>query len=110
MSEKIYDEKMKAWQLYYDGLEELQQKGLIDLQLIPTHCTHNAHMFYIKVKNLKERTKLIDFLKQNDIITVFYYIPLHRSPGGLKFGRFYGDDTYTTKESERLIRLPLYIL
>ena len=75
---------------------------------IPEGCEHNAHMFYIKAKDLEERTKLIKFMKDNEISLAFHYIPLHSAPAGLKFGRFHGEDRYTTKESERLVRLPLY--
>mgnify|MGYP005933818117 CR=1 FL=1 len=78
------------------------------LPFIPEGCVHNAHMFYIKAKTLEERTALIQYLKENDISSVFHYIPLHGAPAGQKYGRFHGEDTYTTKESERLLRLPLY--
>ena len=78
------------------------------LPFSPSHCEHNAHMFYIKAHDLEERSKLISFLKENDILSVFHYVPLHSAPAGLKFGRFSGEDKYTTKESERLVRLPLY--
>src|SRR5699024_10268196 len=93
---------------YYQRLENLEQKGFIDLPIIPEECTHNAHMFYIKVKDLDERTRLISYLKENGICAVFHYIPLHGAPAGIKYGVFYGEDKYTTKESERLLRLPLY--
>jgi len=78
------------------------------LPVIPTQCTHNAHMFYIKTKDLDERTRLLDFLKQYSIYAVFHYVPLHSSPAGMRFGRFHGVDEHTTKESERLLRLPLF--
>jgi len=105
---EINEYRLRIWKIYYDGLKELQIKGFITLPYIPDYCTHNGHMFYIKVKDLNERTALINYLKQNGILAVFHYVPLHSSPAGLKFGRFYGEDKYTTKESERLIRLPLY--
>lgn len=104
----IYDDRMNSWNKYKEGLQELGDKGFIELPFIPENCKHNAHMFYIKCKDLSERTKLIDFLKQNDILAVFHYIPLHSAEAGLKFGKFNGEDKYTTKESERLLRLPLY--
>lgn len=81
---------------------------MIELPTIPGDCCHNAHMFYIKCRGLKERTALIAFLKDKGIAAVFHYVPLHSAPAGLKFGRFHGTDIYTTKESERLLRLPLY--
>ena len=84
------------------------EAGKIELPTVPEHCVHNAHMFYIKTKDLEERTRLIDYLKENGILSVFHYIPLHSAPAGIKFGRFHGEDEYTTKESERLLRLPLY--
>ncbi len=102
----IFESRMNAWNTYYRGLEEL--KDVIDLPYIPEHCGHNAHMFYIKCKDLGERSVLIPFLKEREIQTVFHYIPLHSAPAGLKYGRFSGEDKYTTKESERLLRLPLY--
>ena len=104
----IYNDRMTSWNKYKELLQELADKNIIELQYIPEDCKHNAHMFYIKCKDLDERTKLIDFLKKNDISAVFHYIPLHSAEAGLKFGRFNGEDKYTTKESERLLRLPLY--
>lgn len=109
--EKAYEiniNRLTTWQKYYDGFKELEDKGLIELPNISDGCVHNAHMFYLKVKGLKERTALLEYLKQNDILSVFHYVPLHSSPAGLIFGRFDGEDKYTTKESERLLRLPMY--
>ena len=104
----IYNDRMNTWNKYKELLQELADKNLIELQYIPEDCKHNAHMFYIKCKDLDERTRLIDFLKENNINAVFHYIPLHSAEAGLKFGRFHGEDKYTTIESERLLRLPLY--
>lgn len=104
----IYNDRMSSWNLYKKGLMNLQEKGLIELQNIPEGCVHNAHMFYIKVKDLDTRTKLLSYLKEHGIGAVFHYIPLHSAPAGLKYCRFHGEDKFTTKESERLIRLPLY--
>lgn len=100
--------RMNAWNLYHEMLSDLEVSGKIDLQIIPEYCTHNAHMFYIKTKDIEERSNLIEFLKRNGIWSVFHYIPLHSAPAGKKFGRFVGEDKYTTKESERLLRLPMY--
>jgi len=108
MAEEINDARLAIWNQYYEGLIELKQAGKIDLPYVPEHCVHNAHMFYIKAKDLEERTAFIDFMKANGILSVFHYIPLHTAPAGLKYGRFNGEDVYTTKESERLARLPLY--
>lgn len=105
-ADKIYENRMSSWNTYYKELKELSD--YIDLPYVPDHCKHNAHMFYIKVKNLEERTKLIKFLDSKDIGAVFHYIPLHSAPAGLKFGEFVGEDKYTTSESERLVRLPMY--
>lgn len=105
---KINNNRLHTWNCYYEGLKVLEERGVIELPVIPEHCQHNAHMFYIKCKDLVERTKLIDYLKINNILTVFHYIPLHTAEAGLKYGRFNGEDKYTTKESERLVRLPLY--
>lgn len=107
-ADQIYDDRMRSWNRYYDELKILEEKERIKLPYIPKECKHNAHMFYIKAKDMQERTKLIDFLKKNDILAVFHYIPLHSSPAGKRYGRFYGQDRYTTKESERILRLPLY--
>lgn len=104
----INENRLKAWNKYFELLKPLQAEGYIELPVIPEECTHNAHMFYIKAKNLKERTSLIAFLKEKGVNAVFHYIPLHTSPAGKKFGVFNGEDKYTTKESERLLRLPMY--
>lgn len=107
-AEMINNNRLKTWNLYYEGLKELEGKGLIELPVIPSKCEHNAHMFYIKCKDLEERTKLIKYLKDNKILAVFHYIPLHSAEAGIRYGRFHGEDRYTTVESERLLRLPLY--
>ena len=108
MADEINDARLHVWNRYYEGLKELADAGKIELPVIPEGCVHNAHMFYIKAKDLEERTALISFLKENGILSVFHYIPLHSAPAGQKFGRFHGEDVYTTKESERLCRLPMY--
>lgn len=107
-AELINNNRLSAWDQYYKSLKPLEDAGIIQLPIVPKDCVHNAHMFYIKVKDLEERTKLIRFLKENNVNAVFHYIPLHSSPAGKQFGRFHGDDVYTTKESERLVRLPMY--
>ena len=107
-ADEINQNRLNSWQKYYDGLKELENRGFIELPKIPDGCVQNAHMFYIKVKDLEERTALLDYLKKNDINAVFHYVPLHSAPAGLKFGRFDGVDNFTAKESERLIRLPMY--
>ena len=107
-AEKINNDRLKSWGLYYNGLSELRDNGLIELPTIPKECEHNAHMFYIKLKDLNERTKLISFLNERGIASVFHYVPLHSAKAGIEFGRFHGEDRYTTRESERILRLPLY--
>lgn len=107
-AQKIYDDRMWSWNLYYEQLKPLADEGRIELPVIPEGCVHNAHMFYIKTKDLKERTDLIFYLKGKQINSVFHYIPLHSSPAGKKLGVFHGEDKYTTRESERLLRLPMY--
>lgn len=104
----INNDRLKSWNKYYELLTPLKEKGVIDLPVIPEGCQHNAHMFYIKTKNIEERSRLIKFLKENGIGAVFHYIPLHSAPAGKEFGRFHGEDKFTTKESERLLRLPMY--
>jgi dTDP-4-amino-4,6-dideoxygalactose transaminase len=108
MVEEIREFRLRAWNRYYNGLLELEKDGFIELPTIPKHCRHNGHIFYIKVENLHIRTKLLDFLKKQGILAVFHYVPLHSSPAGQRYGRFHGVDKFTTKESERLIRLPLF--
>lgn len=107
-AEKINNHRLMLWNRYYGNLECLMQNGKVALPVVPEECTHNAHMFYIKTKDIEERTALTSFLKERRIVTVFHYIPLHSAPAGLKYSRFHGEDRYTTKESERLLRLPMY--
>ena len=107
-AETIQEHRLNAWKAYYDRLEPLEKKGFIELAHIPEGCVHNAHMFYFKVKDLEERTALLEKFKAANVGAVFHYIPLHSAPAGLKYGRMFGEDIYTTKESERLVRLPLY--
>ena len=107
-ADKINNNRLASWQKYYDAFEQLEKEGYVQRPVIPAECKHNAHMFYLKAKDLEERTALISFLKENGILAVFHYIPLHGAPAGKKFGRFHGEDVYTTKESDRLLRLPMY--
>lgn len=107
-AEEIRNDRMASWNLYNQLLKELEEEGYIRLPKIPEECTHNAHMFYIKTKGLEERQNLISFLKAKGVGAVFHYIPLHSAPAGKKYGEFFGKDIYTTSESERLLRLPLY--
>ena len=107
-ADKIYNDRMNSWNRYYELLKPLAENGTIELPFIPKECTQNAHMFYIKCKDLEERTALIAFLKEKSIYSAFHYIPLHTAPAGQRFGRFAGEDVYTTRESERLTRLPMY--
>lgn len=104
----INNDRLKSWNLYNELLKPLSDKGKLELPFIPEGCAHNAHMYYIKLKDLDERTKLISYLKENGVGAVFHYIPLHSSPAGERFGTFFGEDKYTTKESERILRLPMY--
>lgn len=107
-AEEINENRLRSWNMYYEQLKCLMESGDIELPFIPDNCVHNAHMFYIKAKDLEVRTKLIGYLREKGVGSVFHYIPLHSSIAGKKFGRFNGEDIYTTKESERLLRLPLY--
>ncbi len=108
VADKINEDRRASWDHYYSRLTPLRDSGRIELPYVPEECVHNAHMFYIKCKDIEERSKLIDHLKANDILSVFHYIPLHSAPEGKKIGRFHGADEYTTKESERLLRLPMF--
>lgn len=108
VADEINDNRLATWNAYYEAFKPLEEKGYIELPSIPVGCVHNAHMFYIKLKDLEARTDFIEALKKDGVNCVFHYIPLHSAPAGHKFGRFDGEDEYTTKESERLVRLPLY--
>lgn len=108
VADEINEVRLARWGRYYRNLKPLQEASKIELPIIPEGCVHNGHMFYIKAKDLEERTKLIGFLKENGILSVFHYVPLHSAPAGLKFGRFHGEDKYTTKESDRILRLPMF--
>lgn len=107
-ADQINEDRLQTWNLYFDGLKDLEDKGFIKLPFIPQGCKHNAHMFYIKCKDINERTDIVKYLKEQEIAAVFHYIPLHSSEAGLKYSRFSGEDKYTTVESEKLLRLPLY--
>jgi dTDP-4-amino-4,6-dideoxygalactose transaminase len=106
--DEIQNDRLYSWNIYYKGLQDLEKYGYIELPTIPKECTNNVHMFYIKVKDLEERQKLIHFLRENNVESVFHYVPLHSSVAGKKFGYFHKKDEFTTKESEKIIRLPLY--
>lgn len=108
MAEKIREDRLESWNYYHEELRSLADAGYIEQPFIPDYAEHNAHMYYIKTKDLETRGRLIDFLAKREIHTVFHYVPLHSAPAGQKFGRFHGEDRYTTKESERLLRLPMY--
>ncbi len=108
VADEINENRLATWNAYYEAFKPLEEKGYIELPTIPVGCVHNAHMFYIKLKDLETRTDFIEALKKDGVNCVFHYIPLHSAPAGHKFGRFDGEDEYTTKESERLVRLPLY--
>lgn len=107
-AESITKNRLATWNAYCQGLRELAQSGRITLPTIPANCQHNGHMFYIKCKDLAERMALLAHMKMNDILAVFHYVPLHSAPAGLQFSRFHGEDRYTTRESERLVRLPMW--
>ena len=107
-ADAINHARLARWEQYYRLLSPLAAEGRIELPVIPKDCVHNAHMFYIKTRDLEERQALIQALREQGILAVFHYIPLHSSPAGKKFGRFHGEDRYTTRESERLLRLPMH--
>ena len=107
-ADEINKDRLAVWNSYYNYIKPLEEKGYLELPIIPSKCEQNGHMFYIKVKDLEERTKVLKYLNDNGIYAVFHYVPLHSAPAGLKFGMFYGEDHFTTTESERLIRLPMY--
>ena len=108
MADQINEARLARWNEYYKLLTPLSQAGRIELPVVPEGCVHNAHMFYIKTADEHERQELINYLKERDILAVYHYVPLHSAPAGIKYGRFNGEDVYTTKEGERLLRLPMY--
>lgn len=107
-ADEINNDRLNTWNKYLEAFLPLAEAGKLELPTVPEGCVHNAHMFYVKAKDLAERTALINHLKMRDILAVFHYVPLHSAPAGLKFGRFAGEDVYTTSQSDRLLRLPLY--
>ncbi len=107
-AEKINNERLARWNQYNELLSPLEAEGKIEIAHIPEGCEHNAHMFWIKLKNLEERTAMIAYLKEHGIYSMFHYVPLHSADAGLRFGEFVGEDVYTTSESNRLTRLPMY--
>ena len=108
VADEINDDRLSTWNAYYEAFKGFEAEGKIELPVVPDGCVHNAHMFYIKFKDLDTRQDYIKYMKENDILCVFHYVPLHSAPAGLKFGRFNGMDEYTTRESDRLVRLPMY--
>ena len=107
-ADEILADRMSLWNAYHAAFEPYQKRGRVDIPTVPEDCVHNAHMYYLKLRDLEERTAFISHMKEHGVQTVFHYIPLHSAPAGLKYGRFHGDDVYTTRESERLVRLPMY--
>ena len=108
MANEIILKRSKIWKNYYDAFQNLDKRNLVRMPKIPDECNHNAHMFYLKLSNLNERTLFIEYLKSEKIIAPFHYVPLHSAPAGQKFSIFDGDDQFTTTESEKLVRLPLF--
>ena len=106
--DKIMEDRLATWNAYYEAFAPLRDEGKLELPVIPENCVHNAHMFYVKLRDIEERTAFLQHMKASGVLSVFHYIPLHSAPAGVKFGRFDGEDEYTTKESERIARLPLY--
>ncbi len=108
VADEINENRLQTWYRYWNALQPHAEKGAFELPHIPEGCVHNAHMFYMKCRNLEERTQFIQHMKSQHIGCVFHYVPLHSAPAGLKFGRFNGEDRYTTTESDKLVRLPMY--
>ena len=106
--QRINKKRMDIYQYYHRNLKHLEEEGKIQQPFVPKECIHNAHMYYIKVRDITVRTKLIAYLREKGIMSVFHYVPLHSAPAGKKFGRFFGEDVYTTRESERILRLPMF--
>ncbi len=107
-ADEINEDRLESWRFYYDNLFDLEKRGRLELEHVPHGCVHNAHMFYIKLRDIEERTRFIRFMRERNVGCVFHYVPLHTAEAGKKYSRFHGEDTYTTKESERLVRLPMF--
>ena len=107
-ADAINADRLNTWNEYDKALRPLAERGLIECPAVPEGCVHNAHMYWIKLRTRSERTAFIDHMRENGVLTVFHYVPLHSAPAGLRFGRFDGEDKYTSADSDRLVRLPLY--
>ena len=107
-ADEINNDRLNTWNRYHEAFKPLAEKGLIEQPFVPEHCVHNAHMYWLKARTLQERTELIRYMKEQGILLTFHYVPLHSAAAGEKYGRFHGEDVYTTAESERLVRLPMY--
>jgi dTDP-4-amino-4,6-dideoxygalactose transaminase len=107
-ADRINENRLATWNAYNEAFSPLAAEGKLVLPTIPEECAHNAHMYYVKLKDLRQRTDFINYLRDRDVSSVFHYVPLHSSPAGRRFGRFCGEDVYTTAESDRLTRLPMY--
>ena len=107
-ADKLLDKRLGVWKRYHEGFLSIEEKGYIERPFVPEYCNHNAHMYYIKTADINERQKLIEYLAEHGVGSVFHYVPLHTSSAGKRYGRFHGDDVYTTTESERLLRLPMH--
>ena len=108
LADEINDNRLSVWNAYNDAFQPLAEKGFLELPTVPENCVHNAHMYYVKCVDLEARTDFIRYMKENGVQCTFHYVPLHSAPAGEKFGRFEGEDVYTTRESDRLVRLPMY--
>ena len=107
-ADEINENRLSTWQKYYDAFKPLAEAGKFEIPTVPPECKHNGHMFYLKLKDLEERTNFINHMKSNGVGCVFHYVPLHSAPAGKKYCRFHGEDVFSTKESERLARLPMF--
>ena len=108
IADEINSKRLQIYNYYHEALAPLEEKGVLTRPFVPDYATHNAHMYYVKLADLEARTRFISYLREHGIWAVFHYVPLHSAAAGRKFGRFSGEDVYTTKESERLVRLPMY--
>jgi dTDP-4-amino-4,6-dideoxygalactose transaminase len=105
----ITRERIAAWNRYHTMLAPIEQRGLLRRPVVPAHCNHNGHLYYVLLPGEVDRGMVLGKLREVDIHAVFHYVPLHSAPAGRKYGRAHGDLPLTTELSERLIRLPLWI-
>jgi dTDP-4-amino-4,6-dideoxygalactose transaminase len=107
-ADEVLEERRRVWNTYHERFAPLEERGLLRRPVVPAHVEHNAHLYYILVGDLDERTRVIEELSGRGVQAVFHYVPLHSATAGLRYGRAHGDLSETDRASDRLVRLPLW--